>query len=205
MKKIVLFGCLLTMLTTSLLAQAWSEKMAATVIETARERDSLNTDAAKNAKWSYDLGVVLKGIEGLWYKTGDVKYFNFMQKSMDFFVNDNGEIKTYKQEDHNIDNILCGRILLILYNVTAKEKYRKAVETLREQLRTQPRTNEGGFWHKKIYPNQMWLDGLYMGEPFYTEYAVSFNDTAAFNDIAHQFIWMEKHRAIFIVEYSQDN
>ncbi len=193
MKKIVLFGCLLTMLTTSLLAQSWSEKMAATVIETARERDSLNTDAAKNAKWSYDLGVVLKGIEGLWYKTGDVKYFNFMQKSMDFFVNDNGEIKTYKQEDHNIDNILCGRILLILYNVTAKEKYRKAVETLREQLRTQPRTNEGGFWHKKIYPNQMWLDGLYMGEPFYTEYAVSFNDTAAFNDIAHQFIWMEKH------------
>ena len=101
MKKIVLFGCLLTMLTTSLLAQSWSEKMAATVIETARERDSLNTDAAKNAKWSYDLGVVLKGIEGLWYKTGDVKYFNFMQKSMDFFVNDNGEIKTYKQEDHN--------------------------------------------------------------------------------------------------------
>ncbi|MFX8660972.1 glycoside hydrolase family 88 protein, partial [Acinetobacter baumannii] len=77
--------------------------------------------------------------------------------------------------------------LLTLYSVTGNEKYWKAATQLREQLRSQPRTKEGGFWHKKIYPYQMWLDGLYMGEPFYAEYAMLTQDTAAFNDIANQF------------------
>ena len=64
---------------------------------------------------------------------------------------------------------------------------------MRDQLKTQPRTSEGGFWHKKIYPSQMWLDGLYMGEPFYAEYAATFHEDAAFDDIAKQFILMELH------------
>ena len=193
-KQIRVAIVLLSMLSITMVivhAQSWSEKMAATVMTVWK--DSLFSETGKPAKWTYDQGVILKGIEGLWYKTGDAKYFNYMQKSMDFFVNDNGEIRTYKQQDHNIDNVLCGRILLTLFNVTGKEKYYKAAAMLREQLRTQPRTNEGGFWHKKIYPYQMWLDGLYMGEPFYTEYAATFNETAAFDDIAHQFIWMENH------------
>lgn len=173
-------------------AQSWSEKMAATVMTIWK--DSLYTDPAKPAKWTYDQGVILKGIEGLWYKTGDAKYFNYMQKCMDFFVNEKAEIRTYKQADYNLDNVLCGRILLTLYNVTGKEKYVKAAQTLRDQLKTQPRTNEGGFWHKKIYPYQMWLDGLYMAEPFYTEFAATFNEPAtSFDDIVNQFMWMEKH------------
>jgi unsaturated rhamnogalacturonyl hydrolase len=86
-----------------------------------------------------------------------------------------------------------GKLLLTLYRVTEKEKYKKAADLLREQLKTHPRTNEGGFWHKKIYPYQMWLDGLYMGEPFYAEYAATFHEDAAFDDIAKQFIWMETH------------
>jgi unsaturated rhamnogalacturonyl hydrolase len=81
----------------------------------------------------------------------------------------------------------------LLYRVTGKEKYKKAAEHLRSQLATHPRTNEGGFWHKKIYTNQMWLDGLYMGAPFYAEYAMLFHEDAAFDDIANQFIWMENH------------
>jgi len=172
-------------------AQTPAEKMAATVMTIWK--DSLFTDPARPARWTYDQAVILKGIEGLWLKTGDPKYFAYMQKCMDFFVNDKGDIRTYKLTDYNIDNILCGRVLLTLYNVTGKEKYYKAASTLREQLRTQPRTNEGGFWHKKIYPYQMWLDGLYMGEPFYAEWAATFHEPEAFNDIAHQFIWMENH------------
>lgn len=175
----------------SLQAQGWSEKMAATVMRIWK--DSLYTDPAKPAKWTYDQGVVLKGIEGLWYQTGDARYFTYMQQSMDFFVNEKGEIRTYKQEDYNLDNVLCGRILLTLYNVTGKEKYYKAAHTLREQLQTQPRTKEGGFWHKKIYPYQMWLDGLYMAEPFYAEFAATYNEAGAFDDIANQFTWMEQH------------
>ena len=77
--------------------------------------------------------------------------------------------------------------------MAGKEKYLKAAQTLRKQLHEQPRTKEGGFWHKKVYPYQMWLDGLYMGEPFYAEYAATFGEHIAFDDIADQFTWMEKH------------
>ena len=141
----------------------------------------------------YDMGVILKGFEGLWRNTGDVKYYNYILKQMDFFVKDDGTIKTYKPDEYNIDHINNGKLVLFLYRVTGKEKYLKAAKLLREQLRTHPRTNEGGFWHKKIYPYQMWLDGLYMGEPFYAEYADLMHEDTAFDDIANQFIWMEKH------------
>jgi unsaturated rhamnogalacturonyl hydrolase len=108
-------------------------------------------------------------------------------------VKDDGAIKNYKPDEYNIDNINNGKLLLLLYRVTQKEKYLNAAKLLREQLRTHPRTKEGGFWHKKIYPYQMWLDGLYMAEPFYAEYANLVHDDGAFDDVANQFIWMEKH------------
>jgi unsaturated rhamnogalacturonyl hydrolase len=167
-----------------------SEKVAATTMNIWKDSFALDV---KPAKWTYDMGVILKAMEDLWYKTGDVKYFNYIQKQVDFFIKDDGTIKTYKFEDFNIDNVCNGRALMTLYKVTNQEKYWKAATKLSEQLKQQPRTKEGGFWHKKIYPNQMWLDGLYMGEPFYCEYANFTNDTAAFSDIANQFIWMEKH------------
>lgn len=171
-------------------AQTLSEKVAATTMSIWKDSFALDN---KPAKWTYDMGVVLKAMEDLWYKTGDAKYFSYMQKQVDVFVKDDGTIKIYKVEDFNIDNVCNGRILMSLFKVTNNEKYWKAATTLRNQLSKHPRTKEGGFWHKKIYPNQMWLDGLYMGEPFYCEYADFTNDTAAFNDIANQFIWMEKH------------
>jgi unsaturated rhamnogalacturonyl hydrolase len=164
-----------------------SEQAAATAM-TALWRES-----GYPAKWTYDHGLVLKGIERVWINTGDKQYFDFIKRSMDHFVADDGTIRTYSQDEYNIDNILPGRNLLFLYKATREEKYKKAAALLREQLNTHPRTSEGGFWHKKIYPSQMWLDGLYMGEPFYAEYAVTFNEPAAFDDIAKQFILMERH------------
>jgi unsaturated rhamnogalacturonyl hydrolase len=155
-------------------------------------KDSFSVDT-KPAKWTYDEGVVLKGIEGIWNNTGDGKYFQYIQHAVDFYVDQGGNIKTYKQDEFNIDNINNGRLLLLLYKVTNDEKYWKAAKHLREQLSKQPRTSEGGFWHKRIYPSQMWLDGLYMGEPFYAEYAAYTHDDTAFNDIARQFILMETH------------
>ncbi|MGI8637739.1 MAG: glycoside hydrolase family 88 protein, partial [Segetibacter sp.] len=152
----------------------------------------MKMEDGKPVKWAYDQCVVLKGIEGLWLRTGDKKYFDYIQKSMDFFVNDDGSIRTYKLSNYNIDNVLCGRNLLMLYNVLGKEKYYKAAATLRDQLRTQPRTSEVGFWHKQIYPWQMWLDGLYMVETFYADWAKTFHEDTAFNDIAKQFMLMEK-------------
>jgi unsaturated rhamnogalacturonyl hydrolase len=189
MKLIIIYFSFGLVFSLSLNAQQndlWGERVGTTMMNIWKDSFSLPS------RWSYDQGVVLKGIEGLWYKTGDGKYFKYLQRSMDALVNEKGEIKTYKQEDYNIDNILCGRILITLYQVTGKEKYYKAATLLREQLRNQPRTKEGGFWHKKRYPGQMWLDGLYMGEPFYAEYAALFHEDTAFDDIARQFILMEE-------------
>lgn len=155
--------------------------------------DSFSVKSGQPAKWAYDQGVVLKGIEGVWEATGDGQYFNYLQKSMDFFVRDNGSIHGYKSEDYTLDNINNGKLLLLLYRVTGKEKYKKAADLLRAQLREQPRTSEGGFWHKKVYPNQMWLDGLYMAAPFYAEYAQQFHEDSAFNDIARQFTLIDQH------------
>jgi unsaturated rhamnogalacturonyl hydrolase len=169
-----------------------SERAAATAM-TALWRDATKKEDGYPAKWTYDHGLVLKGIERVWLNTGDRRYLEFIQRSMDHFVTDEGTIRTYSLDEYNIDHILPGRNLLLLYRVTGQEKYRKAAALLREQLKTHPRTNEGGFWHKKIYPYQMWLDGLYMGEPFYAEYAATFHDDAAFDDIAKQFIFMERH------------
>lgn len=168
-----------------------SERMAATAM--TLWKDAVVSEPDKPAKWSYEQGVLLKGIEAVWSKTGERRYFSYIQKIIDRFVNSDGTIRTYKLEDYNLDNVLSGRSLLLLYQVTREEKYRKAARLLREQLKTQPRTSEGGFWHKKVYPFQMWLDGLYMGEPFYAEYAATFHEDADFDDIANQLIFMERH------------
>jgi len=171
--------------------QAWSQQLAATAMNLWK--DSFSMRAGQPAKWSYDQGVILKGIEGIWTATGDGKYYNYIQKQMDYFVSDNGNIKGYKADEHNLDNVNNGKLLLLLYRVTGKDKYKKAVDQLRDQLKDQPRNSEGGFWHKRVYPYQMWLDGLYMAEPFYAEYAMLFHEDTAFNDIAKQFILIDQH------------
>jgi unsaturated rhamnogalacturonyl hydrolase len=193
MKYLFSLAILVTSLGAAAQTKSWSAELTKTMMTIWKDSTSAGDKEKKPARWGYDQGVVLKGVEGLWYKTGDARYFKYIQRSMDVFVTKEGTINTYKLEDYNIDNILCGRVLLLLYAVTSDEKYYKAATILREQLKTQPRTNEGGFWHKKRYPYQMWLDGLYMGEPFYAEYAAMFNQPEAFDDIANQFIWMEQH------------
>ena len=172
--------------------QAQEKPLSQQVAETVLKIWPDTIPVGSQTKWSYDMGVVLKGFEGIWMNTGDVAYFNSIQKKIDFFVKDDGSIKNYELEEYNIDHVNNGKLVLLLYRVLGKEKYKKAADLLRSQLKTQPRTKEGGFWHKKIYPNQMWLDGLYMGGPFYAEYSLLF-DESGFDDIANQFIWMEKH------------
>ena len=167
------------------------EQLASTVMTIWK--DSLSSGEGRPVRWTYDQGVILEGIDALWRRTGNADYFRYIQKSMDHFVTDAGTIRTYDQDSYNIDNVKNGRSLLTLYKVTGQQKYFKAATLLWDQLQKQPRTKEGGFWHKKVYPYQMWLDGLYMGEPFYTEYAALIKNEQAFDDIANQFIFMEKH------------
>lgn len=180
----------LSVLGTSAQEVPLSEHMIATSMKMWADSFALG---GKAARWSYDMGVILKGCERVWQNTGNVKYFTYIQRLMDFYVKEDGSIKDYKPDEYNIDHINNGKLVLLLYRVTGKEKYLKAANLLRQQLRTHPRTNEGGFWHKKIYPYQMWLDGLYMGAPFYAEYANLMQEDTAFNDITNQFVWMEQH------------
>lgn len=168
-----------------------SQQMARTAMQLWPDSFLLQND--KVAKWRYDQGVILKGVEAIWKQTGEGKWFDYIQRSMDFYVQNDGSIKGYKAEEYNIDHVNNGKLLLLLFQVTGKDKYRKAATLLRDQLRTHPRTSAGGFWHKKIYPSQMWLDGLYMGQPFYAEYASIFHDDTAFADITRQFSLMERY------------
>lgn len=188
MKKFLLVSLIGLSLNAS--AQTLSQQMAHTSMIIWKDSFSLND---KPARWSYDMGVILKGCERVWLNTGDPVYFEYIKRLMDFYVNEDGSIKDYKPAEYNIDHINNGKLVLLLYRVLGKEKYLKAANLLREQLRTHPRTREGGFWHKGVYPYQMWLDGLYMAEPFYAEYASLVHEDSAFNDITNQFVWMEQH------------
>lgn len=194
MKKLQLAGLFLWFGAAVLSAQApdnWSARMANTLMHTYP--DSFAYDKAKPARWDYELGLYLYSLEQLWRQTGDGRYYRYIRQQMDFYIQEDGKIRTYDPKIYNIDHITPGRSLLLLWQQTGQEKYRLAAQQLRQQLAEHPRTKEGGFWHKKRYPWQMWLDGLYMGEPFYAEYSKVFNEPQNFDDIANQFIWIENH------------
>jgi unsaturated rhamnogalacturonyl hydrolase len=187
--KILLIGMLYCQTATAQPQLHWNEQIAETILTIWKDSIPIGNPA----KWSYDMGVALKGMEGLWRQTKNPTYFQAIQSKMNWFIASDGTIKGYSKEEYNIDNINNGKLLLLLFKETKEEKYKIAARQLREQLTTHPRTKEGGFWHKKTYPYQMWLDGLYMGAPFYAEYAKLFKEPQSFDDITNQFVWMENH------------
>jgi len=150
-------------------------------------------DFRDKPKWEYTEGLVLKAILQVWQATGDEKYFLYAKTFYDQFIDSTGQILSYDLEEYNIDRINPGKPLFLLYQKTGDEKFRQAILLLRQQMQTHPRTSEGGFWHKKIYPHQMWLDGLYMAAPFLAEFGKVFNEPALFDDVVQQLILMEKH------------
>lgn len=137
--------------------------------------------------WNYEDGCVLIGLRALYQATGDAFYFDVLNSFMERYIEPDGNIRRYVAEEYNLDYIPAGCALYTLYDETGESRYRKAIETLEEQLRHQPRTPCGSFWHKGIYPNQVWLDGLYMGLPFHAAYALRFGDAATLDDIMLQF------------------
>ncbi len=141
--------------------------------------------------WSYEKGTLLQGIQAAATITDQSDFNQFLQKTVDSVVSPDGSIGDFPNEPHSLDQILMGRSLLYMYRKTNDQRYAKAARRVMDELALQPRNRAGGFWHKQIYPTQMWLDGAYMAEPFYAEYASIFHNPAAYEDIVHQFALLE--------------
>lgn len=149
---------------------------------------------------TYEDGVFLLAVAAYYKVTGDSHYLDFIRHYVDRHVDPDGYIQNYHLEEYNIDNILAGNVLYLLMDQYEDPRYEKAVRLLREQLRTHPRTNSGSFWHKLRYPYQIWLDGLYMGQPFYLAYGLRTNDSDIVSDVlrqvdnARRYLWDPKRQ-----------
>ncbi len=144
-------------------------------------------------RWHYEVGVMLKAFEMLYERTGDERYWEYIKSNMDAFIEPDGSIRTYEMDDFNLEQINAGKLLFPLYEATGEERYRRAIDTLRTQLRLHPRTSEGGFWHKQVYPYQLWLDGVYMAGPFLTEFGLTFDDSDAIDDVTHEILLVARY------------
>ena len=143
--------------------------------------------------WNYEDGCVLIGCVQLYKVTKDTYFKSFILRYMEDFIRPDGGINGYNREEYNIDSINAGKVLFFLYEETGEEKYRHAIDTLMQQLAAHPRTKCGNFWHKNRYPNQIWLDGLYMAQPFYMANETQFNQKQGYYDILKQFENVRKY------------
>lgn len=163
-------------------------------LQTLHERYPLLPELPQyHHKWSYDIGVVLQGVRLAYQQTHDPSYLAYIQATMDQYINEAGHILNYDVAPMNSDFVNNGKLLLFLFKVTGSAKYRRAADLLYKQIQQMPRTSDGGFWHKRIYTEQMWLDGLYMVEPFYAEYILMFGHEDKITDIIHQFELIYQH------------
>lgn len=156
--------------------------------EIQRNPESWMVDFMDKIKWNYTHGLEMQAFTKVYEKTGNNIYFDYALSYADTMVNDDGTIKTYNLERYNIDHINPGKFLFTVYEKSQDPKYLKALQLLRSQMDTHPRISNGGFWHKNIYPHQVWLDGLYMACPFLAEYGKTFNQPQLFDEVALQLI-----------------
>ncbi len=141
-------------------------------------------EGREKVRWQYDVAMLAITIDKL--GVIDPKYSDYMKTYFDAFINEEGVVKDYKKEEYNIDRINPAKGLLTLYKRTGEEKYNKAIAGFVDQMKSHPKTNSGGFWHKKVYPYQMWLDGIYMGSPFLAQYAKEYNAPEWFDVVTKQ-------------------
>jgi unsaturated rhamnogalacturonyl hydrolase len=155
--------------------------------------ESWTVDFRPQGSWNYTPGLIAHAMMEVYATTGNKKFFEYAKSYADRYIHEDGTIEGYKPEEYNVDRINSGKFLFPLFEQTGEARYEKAIHLLRSQLETHPRTSEGGFWHKLVYPNQKWLDGLYMAAPFYARYAVRYNQPEALNDAIDQFVIVHRH------------
>lgn len=164
-------------------ALTWSQRLA----------DSEMDRRGTNQGWNYETGLFTWSLLEL---SKDVKgrtYADYVQNVINRLIASDGTISGYVASTYKLDNIMAGRSVLELNQRTGEARYQAAAKLLRDQLAAQPRTSDGGFWHKKVYPYQMWLDGLYMALPFYARYGSLNKEPTLFDEVAKQFLLMDRH------------
>jgi unsaturated rhamnogalacturonyl hydrolase len=189
-KKILLISIAL-LVSLSMFPKKMSTLMAES--EMTRFPELWQFDYGKRLYFGYTQGLGGTAFLKMWKATGEQKYYDYVQKWGDNIVDNNGNILLYKMEDYNLDFINSGKVLLGLYNETHEMKYRVAMYSLLMQFEKHPRTSDGGFWHKKRYEHQMWLDGLYMASPFLAEYGVTFGKPELIEETINQLLLVAKH------------
>lgn len=140
--------------------------------------------------WHYHQGVFLLGAERLWHETGDESLYEYTKRYVDHNIAPDGSF-TYRKGE--LDAIQAGMLLFPLWERTKDERYRIAMRTLARLLESWPSTSDGGFWHKEVYPNQLWLDGLYMEGPFAVRYAAAFDEPRFYDIVTNQAFLIERH------------
>ena len=185
--------------------QTWAVRLADSQMK--HDPQLWMSDGVKQPKWDYTQGLIAKAMLQVYQVNPKPEYMDYVREFADYFILDDGTIRTYKMQDYNIDRVNGGTFLYVMNDIRPEPRFEKAIDKLFEQLKGQPRVTEGGFWHKKIYTHQMWLDGLYMGEPFYSRYAAEHALEPAeieagdfrgvvnfgFDDILRQFRVVDKH------------
>lgn len=160
--------------------------------EMARTPHSVNLDFRPVPRWNYSAGLELYAMLKVSQKYGIDSIFNYVYSYPDSLIDDKGIIAGYKKEEYNIDNVNAGKLLFDLFDITNDKRFLTAADSLRNQMYTHPRTSEGGFWHKKTYPHQMWLDGLFMASPFIAQWAYRNAENVGW-DMMRQFTIVGKH------------
>ncbi len=173
----------------------WTKRMGDSILK--RRGDTLSheqydPETERFAKWSYTTGLISKAVHDLGEATGEQSYLDWAESVISSYVQEDGSIATYSYDSFNIDQINSGKMLLELYEATGEARYRIAADLLRKQLEEHPRTKNGAFWHKKRYPWQVWLDGVYMGIPFMVGYEKSFRNSEHVAEAVHEFIVCEE-------------
>ncbi|PKO12248.1 MAG: glycosyl hydrolase family 88 [Chloroflexi bacterium HGW-Chloroflexi-10] len=169
---------------TNLKTNSWAIRMVESVLQSY---------PISAAYWHYEHGLVVKAIRTAGFLFQEERYIDFAKQWVDHFIQADGSISTYRTDEYNLDQINSGKLLFHAYQQTREERYLIALNTLHQQLQKQPRTFSNGYWHKKIYPNQMWLDGIYMAGPFQVEYGYTFNQPEVCQDSIDQIILLEQH------------
>ncbi|HAM99915.1 MAG TPA: glycosyl hydrolase family 88 [Marinilabiliales bacterium] len=169
----------------------WSKTVANTFM--GLYPDACNLEAFSPYEWTYTNGFFTNALCELYEHTHDSAYINYAKKWIECFVDPEGKIAKYNKEKYRLDDVLPGRTLLYLFQNTKEVKYKMAAGTLADQLLNQPKTKDGGYWHKLSYPHQMWLDGVYMSDVFSSQYAATFNRPEFYDEAVHQIELIFKH------------